>query len=67
MRKEEHWRRVKILGSGAFETVWLEKLTEQGKVKHQAVKKIQKSAQQSKAVDYSCELKVIAKFSHSKM
>src|SRR5205814_9192082 len=56
------------LGTGAFGTVWLEKLvTENGEIQHRAVKEIRKSAQKSKAVDYSRELEAIAKFSHPKV
>ena len=68
VRMEESWRRDKYLGTGASGTVWLEKLvTENGEVQHRAVKEIRKSAQKSKAVDYSRELEATAKFSHPKV
>jgi hypothetical protein len=68
MRKEEHWERRGILGSGTFGTVWLEKLiTDNSEEKYRAIKGIKKGMHQSGAIDYSRELEAIAKFSHQKV
>lgn len=68
VRKAERWERDEHIGTGAFGTVWLEKsVTENGAVQHRAVKEIRKSAEKSRAVDYSRELEAIAKFSHPKV
>jgi hypothetical protein len=68
VEKVERWERVKRLGSGAFGTVWLQKLvTENSEEKYRAVKKIRKDVQGHTPVDYGRELEVIAKFSHQKV
>jgi Protein tyrosine and serine/threonine kinase len=68
VRKVERWERDEHIGAGAFGTVWLEKsVTENGAVQRRAVKEIRKSAEKSRAVDYSRELEAIAKFSHPKV
>ncbi|KAI9773342.1 MAG: hypothetical protein M1840_007557 [Geoglossum simile] len=67
MRIEECWERRENLGSGAFGTVWLEKLiTDNSKEKYRAIKGIKKGMHQSGAIDFSHELEAIAKFSHQK-
>jgi hypothetical protein len=56
------------LGTGAFGTVWLEKLiTENGEEKYRAVKEIRKRVHGSKIIDYNRELEAIAKFSHQRV
>jgi hypothetical protein len=65
IRKEETWRRLKQLGSGAYGTVWLENESTEQKVR--AVKTIRKQADGSTPIDYSRELEAIAKFSHVKV
>jgi hypothetical protein len=68
MRKEERWVRGNNLGSGAFGTVWLEKLVaENGEEKYRAVKEIRKRVQRSEPIDYNRELEAIAKFSHERV
>lgn len=67
-RIEERWERRRILGTGGYGTVWLEKLaTENDEEKYRAVKEIRKGVQLPKAIDYSRELEAIAKFSHQKV
>ena len=68
VKKVEWWERTKLLGAGAFGTVWLQKLVaENGEEKYRAVKKIRKDVQGHTPVDYDRELEVIAKFSHQKV
>jgi hypothetical protein len=68
VRKEERWVRGDNLGTGAFGTVWLEKLvTENGEEKYRAVKEIRKRVHWSKTIDYNRELEAIAKFSHQRV
>ena len=68
VKKEERWQRGGTLGSGAFGTVWLEKLvSDQDETKQRAVKEIRKNTHRSDAIDYSRELEAIAKFSHEKV
>jgi hypothetical protein len=68
IRKEETWRRLKHLGSGAYGTVWLENCTlENTEQRVRAVKAIHKKVDGSTPVDYSRELEAIAKFSHVKV
>jgi len=62
IRTEERWVRERLLGTGGYGTVWLEKLitgNEEGT--NRAVKVIRKP------VDYSREIEAIAKFSHPKV
>jgi hypothetical protein len=68
IEKVERWERIKLLGTGAFGAVWLQKLvTENSEEKYRAVKKIRKDVQGHTPVDYGRELEVIAKFSHQKV
>ena len=68
VKKVERWERIKLLGTGSFGTVWLQKLvTENSEEKYRAVKKIRKDVQGHTPVDYDRELEVIAKFSHQKV
>jgi len=68
IRKEECWEGCGNLGSGAFGTVWLEKLiTDNSEEKYRAIKGIKKGIHQSGAIDFSHELEAIAKFSHQKV
>lgn len=58
---------VKLLGSGSYGTVSLQKcLTSEGKVELQAVKMIGKAVV-SDGIDYFKELEAIAKFSQKKV
>lgn len=68
VEKVERWERIKFLGTGAFGTVWLQKLvTENSEEKYRAIKEIRKGVQGHTPVDYGRELEVIAKFSHQKV
>jgi hypothetical protein len=68
IEKVERWERIKLLGTGAFGAVWLQKLvTENSEERYRAVKKITKDVQGHTPVDYGRELEVIAKFSHQKV
>ncbi|KAF2801483.1 kinase-like protein [Mytilinidion resinicola] len=65
VKREERWQRCGSLGSGAFGTVWLEKLvSDEAEAKQRAVKEIRKNSHRSNTIDYSRELEAIAKFSH---
>jgi serine/threonine protein kinase len=68
VKREEQWQRCHSLGSGAYGTVWLEKLIshQAEEKKERAVKEIRKSTHKSNTIDYSRELEAIAKFSHEK-
>ena len=64
VRKEERWKRERLLGRGSFGTVELERCIQgesEGKVR--AVKKVQKL----ESSNYYRELEAIALFSHSKV
>lgn len=61
---EQRWKRIGLLGEGAFGLVWKERL-ERGEsdTQERAVKMIRKRASHSKTIDYGRELEAIAKFS----
>jgi hypothetical protein len=64
-RREECWKKVKLLGRGGFGDVWQEQCVagkEKGTMR--AVKVIKK---QSHSVDLNRELEAIAKFSNSRV
>ncbi|KAI9772854.1 MAG: hypothetical protein M1840_008736 [Geoglossum simile] len=64
IRREEHWKKDKCLGSGAFASVWLENLvTDSSEGEYRATKQINKLTQQSGAIDPNRELETITMFS----
>ena len=66
--REEHWKREKKIGRGAFGNVWLESCTKgQGQVQLRAVKEIATGGPGLKGPDYNRELEAIAKFSQAKV
>jgi hypothetical protein len=66
--REEHWKRVKNIGRGAYGNVWLEQCVKgQAHVEWRAVKQISKPRQPVKLMNYNRELEAIAKFSHQKV
>ncbi|KAJ5375770.1 hypothetical protein N7517_007776 [Penicillium concentricum] len=67
-RKEESWKRVKLLGKGGGGSVWLERcLGVDSQPKIRAVKVIPKNTSFSQDIDYTRELEAIAKFSQMKV
>lgn len=64
IRKEERWKRDRLLGRGAFGSVWLEQCVDgDGIGKVRAVKIIEKL----ESTNYYKELEAIALFSHSRV
>ncbi|UKZ73157.1 hypothetical protein TrVFT333_000798 [Trichoderma virens FT-333] len=61
IRKEETWKRQRLLGQGGYGTVYLEKCTQGDQPKLRAVKKIK-----SQDVEHSRELEAILRFSHKR-
>jgi hypothetical protein len=67
--RSEHWQRQRMIGSGGFGNVWLEKCTKGGNhdIEDRAVKQMGITRQHSARIDYNRELEAIAKFSHRKV
>src|SRR6266566_5397439 len=63
----ETWTRERRLGSGSFETVWLEKCQEPASKDGPRVRAVKEICiEPGSGVDYNRELLAIAKFSHPK-
>ena len=69
VQREEYWRQVSRIGSGAYGSVWLEKCVQGHRdVEVQAVKEVStRPLRSGLQIDYSRELEAIAKFSHDKV
>ena len=66
--REEHWKRQKFVGGGAYGNVWLEQCVKgHREVELRAVKEVVKSPPDSKQINYNRELEAISKFSHQKV
>ena len=68
VRREETWKQERLIGGGAFGSVWLETCTS-GKQKGavRAVKKISVRQINNRDVVYTRELEAITRFSHPKV
>ena len=66
--RKEYWRRQKLIGTGAYGQVWLEKCIKGGSGREfRAVKEITKPSSMRKQDQYNRELEAIAKFSHKRV
>ena len=69
VQREEYWRQIKHIGSGAHGSVWLERCVQghrDGDLR--AIKKVSmRPLRSGSEIDYSQELKAVAKFSHDKV
>jgi len=65
--KEETWTRSRILGSGAYGTVYLETCGTENKLRKRAVKVIQKYLRPDHPIEYGRELEAIFKFSNARV
>jgi serine/threonine protein kinase len=69
VQREEYWRQIEHIGSGAYGSVWLEKCVQyhrDGALR--AIKKVStRPSRSGREKDYSQELKAVAKFSHDKV
>ncbi|KAH6987033.1 kinase-like domain-containing protein [Ilyonectria destructans] len=71
LNSEETWKRKRILGRGAYGTVWLEECIASSGPHHgeshlRAIKEIHKRPHVSSASEFHRELEAIAKFSHDR-
>ncbi|KAH6962015.1 kinase-like domain-containing protein [Ilyonectria sp. MPI-CAGE-AT-0026] len=71
LKSEETWKRKRILGRGAYGTVWLEECIASSGQPHgashlRAIKEIRKHPYVSSASEFYRELEAIAKFSHER-
>ena len=69
VQREEYWRQVQHIGSGAYGSVWLEECVQGHRdVEFRAIKKVStRPLRSGRVIDYSQELKAVAKFSHDKV
>jgi hypothetical protein len=69
VQREEYWRQISQIGSGAYGSVWLEKCVQGHQdVELRAVKRVStRPLRSGREIDYNQELKAVAKFSHDKV
>lgn len=69
VQRKEYWQRQKLIGTGAFGSVWLEKCVHgQAKAQFRAVKQIRVSGlHDPRPKGFRRELEAFAKFSHEKV
>jgi hypothetical protein len=69
VHREEYWRQISRIGSGAYGSVWLEKCVQGHQdVEVRAVKEVStRPLRSGRQIDYDRELEAVAKFSHDKV
>ena len=69
VQREEYWRPIEHIGSGAYGSVWLEKCVQGHQdVELRATKKVSRRPLRSgREIDYSRELTALARFSHDEV
>jgi hypothetical protein len=69
VHRQEYWRQISRIGSGAYGSVWLEKCVQGHQdVEVRAVKEVStRPLRSGRQIDYDRELEAVAKFSHDKV